>query len=96
MSIYKPEEPVMKILFLALSCEADLYFTSYIDGNDKPRRPGHRSEQMPLEDFAERSCRGKTHKPYHGQRLGQKQKDLECLSEGCTQVDWRERTRSQL
>lgn len=92
---YKPAEPRDEaFIFNTGLREADLYFTSYIDRHDKPRRPGHRSGQMPSAGFAQRSSRGKTPKLHHGQRLGLNQKDLECLSKGCTQVDCRERTRS--
>ena len=43
MSIYKPAWPGEEaFIFNTGSCEADLYFASNIDRNDKPRRPGHR------------------------------------------------------
>lgn len=92
---YKPAEPRDEaFIFNTGLREADLYFTSYTDRHDKPRRPGHRSKQMPSEGFAQRSSRGKTPKLHHGQRLGLKQKDPAGLSKRCSQVDWRERTRS--
>lgn len=46
----KPEEPGGEAsVFSTGLCEADLYLTSYIDRNDKPRRPGHRLSRCPHE-----------------------------------------------
>lgn len=71
MPIYKPAEPGEEaFIFNTGICEADLYFTSYIDKNDKPRRPGHRTEEMPFEGFAQSSSHSQTPNFPLGQRHG--------------------------